>query len=80
VTFKEDGSHIRLGNAAIVLNLSRKLVLQILKADTSVKDSIQFKLLRCAWNFHFALHVILSCPLSSLELLFVGDCPAVSTI
>ncbi len=62
VTFKEDSAHIRLGNAAVVLNIFRKLVLQILKADTSVKDSMQSKLLRCAWNFDFALRVIDSCP------------------
>ena len=58
VTFKEDSAHIRLGNAAVNLNIFHKLVLQMLKADTSVKGSVQSKLLRCAWNFDYALSVI----------------------
>ena len=60
VTFKEDSAHIRLGNAAVILNIFRKLVMQMLKADTSVKGSVQSKLLRCAWDFDYALSVIQS--------------------
>ena len=58
VTFQEDSAHIRLGNAAVVLNIFRKLVLQMLKADTTVKGSAQSKLLRCAWDFNYALSVV----------------------
>lgn len=58
VVFKEDSAHVRLGNAAVILNIFRKLVMQMLKADTSVKGSVHSKLLRCAWNFDYALSVI----------------------
>ncbi len=58
VTFHEDAAHVRLGNAAVVLNIFRKLAMQMLKADTSVKGSMQSKLLRCAWDFDYALSVI----------------------
>ena len=58
VTFQEDSIRIRLGNAAVVLNIFRKLVMQMLKDDTSVKGSIQSKLLRCSWDFNYALSVV----------------------
>ncbi len=59
VVFHEDDAHVRLGHAAVILNMFRKLCLQLLKSDTSVKGSIQSKRLRCAWDFNFALSVIL---------------------
>lgn len=62
VTFGEDSALVRIGNAAVVLNIFRKLALQMLKADTSIKDSMRSKMLRCAWDFDFALHVIDACP------------------
>ena len=58
VTFHEDSANIHLDNAAVVLNMFRKLVMQLLKADTSVKGSMKSKLLRCAWDFPYALSVL----------------------
>lgn len=58
VTFKEDSANIRFENAAIVLNMFRKYIMQLLKADTSVKGSMKSKLLRCSWDFCYALSVL----------------------
>ena len=58
VTFKEDSANIRFENAAIVLNMFRKYVMQLLKTDTSVKGSMKSKLLRCSWDFNYALSVL----------------------
>lgn len=60
VQFHEDAAHIRMGHAAVVLNVFRKLSLQLLKLDSSVKGSIASKRLRCAWDFSFALSLFLS--------------------
>ena len=62
MTFREDSAHVRLGNAAVVLNIFRKLVMQMLKSDTSIKDSVSSKLLRCSWDFDYALRVVANCP------------------
>lgn len=56
--FHEDDMHARLGHAAVVINMFRKLCMQMLKADTSVKDSLTGKRQRCAWSFPYALTVI----------------------
>lgn len=58
VVFAEDDAHIRMGHAAVVLNMLRKMVLTLLKADSSVKGSLTSKRLRCAWDFSFALSVL----------------------
>ena len=55
--FHEDDMHVRLGHAAVVINAFRKLCMQMLKADTSVKDSLAGKRQRCAWSFDYALSV-----------------------
>ena len=55
--FHEDDMHVRLGHAAIVINALRKLCMQMLKADTSVKDSLAGKRQRCAWSFNYAISV-----------------------
>ena len=41
--FHEDDMHVRLGHAAVVLNAFRKLCMQMLKADKSVKGSLSEK-------------------------------------
>ena len=56
--FHEDDMHVRLGHAAVVLNAIRKLCMQMLKADKSVKGSMTEKRQRCAWVFEFACSVI----------------------
>lgn len=59
VLFKEDDAHIRLGHAAVILNMFRKLALQMLKHDTTVQGSMTSKRLRCAWDFKYALQVVM---------------------
>ena len=56
--FHEDDVHIRLGHAAIILNMFRKLCMQMIKADTSVKGSLSEKRQRCAWSFDFACSLV----------------------
>ena len=56
--FHEDDVHVTLGHAAVVINMFRKLCMQMLKADTSVKDSLTGKRQRCAWSFPYALAVV----------------------
>ena len=62
--FHEDDMHVRLGHAAVIINSFRKLCMQMLKADTSVKDSLAGKRQRCAWSFDYALSVAANYALS----------------
>ena len=62
--FHEDDMHVRLGHAAVVINSFRKLCMQMLKADSTVKDSLAGKRQRCAWSFDYALSVALNFALS----------------
>ena len=50
--------HVRMGHAAVIINMFRKLCMQMLKTDTSVKDSLTGKRQRCAWSFDYALSVV----------------------
>ncbi len=56
--FKEDDMHVRMGHAAVIINMFRKLCMQMLKADETVKDSLTGKRQRCAWSFDYAMTVI----------------------
>ena len=56
--FHEDDMHVRMGHAAVIINMFRKLCMQMLKTDTSVKDSLAGKRQRCAWSFDYALSVV----------------------
>ena len=56
-SFHEDDMHVRMGHAAVIINMFRKLCMQMLKADTSVKDSLKGKRQRCAWSFDYAMNV-----------------------
>ena len=57
-SFHEDDMHVRMGHAAVIINMFRKLCMQMLKADTSVKDSLKGKRQRCAWSFDYAMVVV----------------------
>lgn len=57
-SFHEDDMHVRMGHAAVIINMFRKLCMQMLKADTSVKDSLKGKRQRCAWSFDYAMDVV----------------------
>ena len=59
VNFHEDAAHVRAKHAAVVLNLFRKICMQLLKADTS-KGSLQAKRFRCSWSFDYAYAIFRS--------------------
>jgi predicted transposase YbfD/YdcC len=50
VTFSEDSSRIRKGAGPEIASAFRRLALNILQQDTSMKDSIRGKRKRCAWD------------------------------
>lgn len=52
VTFAEDASRIRAGNSPEVSAAFRRMALNILQQDTTVKDSIRGKRLRAGWDDH----------------------------
>jgi hypothetical protein len=58
VVFREDSTHARAEHIAIVVNLFRKLVLQLLKHDSTLKGSMTGKREICAWRFDLALALI----------------------
>jgi len=50
VTFREDDSRIRKGNSPEIASIFRKLALNILQRDTTIKSSIRGKRLQAGWN------------------------------
>ena len=50
VTFTEDASRIRKGNGPEISSVFRRLALNILQQDTTIKDSIRGKRKRCGWD------------------------------
>jgi hypothetical protein len=49
VTFREDASRIRQGNGPEISSVFRRLALNILQRDTSLKGSLRSKRKRCGW-------------------------------
>lgn len=58
IVFHEDSSQIRIENAAEILNILRKLCLQLAKQESNVKASMQSKRLRCSYDIHYAHRVL----------------------
>lgn len=58
VNFREDSLHARVEHIAIVMNLLRKLVLQLLKHDKTLSGSMAGKREICAWRFDLALKLL----------------------
>lgn len=58
ITFNEDQSRARVGNEPENLAVLRHFVLNLLKLDTSVKDSIKGKRQRAGWDNDFLLTVL----------------------
>jgi predicted transposase YbfD/YdcC len=58
VTFDEDRSRVRKGNAPENFGLLRRLALCLLKRDTSSKGSIKGKRLQASWNEDYLLQVL----------------------
>ena len=50
VTFTEDASRIRKGNGPEITSVFRRLALNILQRDTTLKASIRGKRKLCGWN------------------------------
>lgn len=50
VTFSEDSSRIRNGNSPEISSVFRRMALNILQRDTTIKDSIRGKRKRCSWD------------------------------
>jgi predicted transposase YbfD/YdcC len=50
VTFTEDASRIRKGNGPEITSVFRRLALNLLQRDTTVKGSIRGKRKRCGWS------------------------------
>lgn len=64
VLFREDQSRARIDNAAEVLNILRKLALQLMKQETSLNASMRAKRLRCGYDISYALKVLRVDPFS----------------
>lgn len=60
VTFGEDDSRIRTGNAAENFSVLRRLALNVLRCDKS-KGSIRTKRLQASWNNSFMENLLISC-------------------
>jgi predicted transposase YbfD/YdcC len=58
VTFSEDKSRIRTGNAPEIASIFRKLALMVLQRDTSSKGSIRGKRLQAGWNEDFLERIL----------------------
>lgn len=58
VVFKEDYCRVRTGNGAENLNTIRKIALNTIKRDNTVKTSFKNKRKMCGWNDNFALNIL----------------------
>jgi len=58
VVFKEDYSRVRTGNGAENLTTIRKIALNTIKRDKSVKTSIKNKRKMCGWNENYSLNIL----------------------
>ncbi len=58
VIFKEDYCRVRTGNGAENLNIIRKIALNTIKRDKSVKTSIKNKRKMCGWDDSYALNIL----------------------
>ncbi len=58
VSFKEDHSQIRIGNAAQNLALIRRIALNLLKQESSIKNGITCKRKTAGWDHKYLLKVL----------------------
>ena len=56
--FKEDDCQAYIEKAAENLNILRKVCLQLMKQETSVKGAMQSKRIRCSYDLSYALKVL----------------------
>jgi predicted transposase YbfD/YdcC len=58
VAFREDESRVRTGHAAANFGVLRRIALQLLRHDTSVKIGIKAKRLKAGWDKDYLVHVL----------------------
>lgn len=58
VIFKEDYCRVRTGNGAENLNTIRKIALNTIKLDNTIKTSFKNKRKMCGWNDNYALNIL----------------------
>lgn len=58
VVFKEDYSRVRTGNGAENLTTIRKIALNTIKIDNTVKTSLKNKRKMCGWDDNYALNIL----------------------
>ena len=59
VAFREDESRIRMGHAATNMGIVRRIALNLLKKDASVKLGVANKRLKAAWDEDYLLKILL---------------------
>ena len=64
MVFHEDDLHARIEHIAIVFNLIRKLVLQLLKHDKTISGSLAGKREICAWRYDLAINLLRNATIS----------------
>jgi predicted transposase YbfD/YdcC len=60
VSFREDECRVRVGHAAENLSRLRRLALNLLKRDTTVKLGVAAKRLKAGWDEHYLLRLLTS--------------------
>jgi predicted transposase YbfD/YdcC len=60
VSFREDECRVRAGHAAENLSRLRRLALNLLKRDTTVKNGVAAKRLKAGWDEHYLLRLLTS--------------------
>jgi len=58
MSFREDESRIRSGHAAENFSRLRRLAINLLKAETSIKAGLAGKRLTCGWDHDYLLKVL----------------------
>ena len=61
VTFREDDSRIRKGSGPEIASMFRKLAVNILQRDTTIKSSIRGKRLQAGWNNNVLEAILAGC-------------------
>jgi predicted transposase YbfD/YdcC len=58
MAFREDESRIRMGNAAENFSMIRRLALNLIKQEKSIKNGVKAKRLHAGWDDNYFLKII----------------------